>query len=482
MASLYEQMTGTPNYDDILNSNLSREQKAQAIRERGAAYDKSVDKNKWKNIGRATAGSLVSGASFLPVFNIPYAGTGIGGALYDLGQGIAEGDKLPELAKRTGQGFVIGETVGAVPYVGKAASKTKVGQAVGNSAPVKAVGEGISKAGEKFANSKLYDALMTDVTGNWIKGYHGTPYKFKIFDFNKVGSNTDTGMWGDGLYFTKYPEIAEHYANYKGKNGYIKKVNLDFKNPLVIDNKQQVDEINKIIEPQIPSETMEDLINGSKLYSQAFKDYVFKNGYDSVIDNYSGLGRNGEQLVAFLPEQIKSNNLFDYLSNDSVLTKGYRNNKNLIDNKIGSLYNELTRKSRITELKAKRNDWGIAFTKASNNPELAIETLLKEKQGFVPKAFYKNGIGDIDLVWGKGGKKGYGLAHIIDQRIDDGLDGIEFARKLPEIIKNGVIEKNPKQPNIAFVRNDKDSALIKLIWDDKKRKWIVTSFRDKIKP
>ena len=110
---------------------------------------------------------------------------------------------------------------------------------------------------------------------------------------------------------------------------------------------------------------------------------------------------------------------------------------------------------------------------------MAIETLLKNKKGFVPKAFYKEGIGNIDLVWGRGGKKGYGLAHIIDQRNGNGLNGEEFARKLPEIIKNGAIERQANQPNIAFIRNDKDSALIKLVWDDSRRKWVVTAFRDK---
>ena len=218
MASLYDQMTGTPNYDDILNSNLSREQKAQAIRERGAAYDKSVDKNKWKNIGRAFAGSLVSGTSFHPVLNIPYVGTGIGGALYDLGQGIAEGDKLPELAKRTGRGFVIGETVGAVPYVGKAASKTKVGQAVGNSAPVKAVGEGISKAGEKFANTKLYDALMTDIKAfnpNKQTVYHGSPYDFNKFSNEAIGTGEGAQAHGLGHYAALDKDIAD--KNYRDR-------------------------------------------------------------------------------------------------------------------------------------------------------------------------------------------------------------------------------------------------------------------------
>ena len=103
--------------------------------------------------GRILGGSVLSGLSAHPALNVPYVGTGIGGAMYDLGQGIVEGEKLPELAKRAGRGFVIGETVGAVPYVGKLAGKTKAGQAVGKA---------VDEAAEKFAQTKAYDALMSE--------------------------------------------------------------------------------------------------------------------------------------------------------------------------------------------------------------------------------------------------------------------------------------------------------------------------------
>lgn len=149
---------------------------------------------------------------------------------------------------------------------------------------------------------------------------------------------------------------------------------------------------------------------------------------------------------------------------------------------LGGVIGNITKgikQRNLQELKSKRKDWGIAYRKASNNPELAVQTLIENEKGFVPKAFHKDGIGDIDLVWGKGGKDGYGLAHIIERRTENGLDGREFAKNLPSIIENGEVIRNPKQPNIAFIKNNNDSALIKLVWDDKKRKWIVTAFKDK---
>lgn len=118
-----------------------------------AAKNREIEKDHFKNMARIGLGSVLSGASAHPVFNIPYIGTGIGGAMYDLGQGIVEGDKINDLVKRAARGFAIGETAGAIPYVGKLAGKTKAGQAIG---------EAVEKAGEKFAQSKAYDVLMSE--------------------------------------------------------------------------------------------------------------------------------------------------------------------------------------------------------------------------------------------------------------------------------------------------------------------------------
>lgn len=135
--------------------NLSPEKQAlvDEIARNYIKQDKIIKTDHMNNMARIALGSLVSGASFHPILNIPYVGTGLGGAMYDAGQAIVEGDKGSDIAKRAGRGFAIGETVGAVPYVGKAASKTKAGQAVGKV---------LDDAAEKFAQTKAYDALMQE--------------------------------------------------------------------------------------------------------------------------------------------------------------------------------------------------------------------------------------------------------------------------------------------------------------------------------
>ena len=79
----------------------------------------------------------------------------------------------------------------------------------------------------------------------------------------------------------------------------------------------------------------------------------------------------------------------------------------------------------------------------------------------MPKAAKKRGIGDIDFVWGEGGKRGYGLSHVIDRRNSENIDGVEFVKSIPDIIENGSIKQLPNQPNISPIQSGKDSALIK---------------------
>ncbi|GAA9281731.1 hypothetical protein TH0227_08840 [Helicobacter pylori] len=66
--------------------------------------------------------------------------------------------------------------------------------------------------------------------------------------------------------------------------------------------------------------------------------------------------------------------------------------------------------------------------------------------GFVAGAFHKEGLGDIDLVWGN---KDYGLEHILkrreDQAIAKGLNeqqakeyALNVVKSIPEIIEKGV--------------------------------------------
>ncbi|WP_390619955.1 DUF3519 domain-containing protein, partial [Helicobacter pylori] len=82
----------------------------------------------------------------------------------------------------------------------------------------------------------------------------------------------------------------------------------------------------------------------------------------------------------------------------------------------------------------------------------AINKLLETKKGFIAGAFYKEGLGDIDLVWGTPKTKdsnGYGLAHILEKREKQykrlGLTNEqakertkELLKQIPEVIEKGI--------------------------------------------
>ncbi|MCQ2693336.1 hypothetical protein JT105_07975, partial [Helicobacter pylori] len=65
------------------------------------------------------------------------------------------------------------------------------------------------------------------------------------------------------------------------------------------------------------------------------------------------------------------------------------------------------------------SEWGHNYSEFKNDGLGAINKLLETKKGFVAGAFHKEGLGDIDLVWGN---SKYGLEHIFSRRESDAID------------------------------------------------------------
>ncbi|WP_232257136.1 DUF3519 domain-containing protein, partial [Helicobacter pylori] len=124
------------------------------------------------------------------------------------------------------------------------------------------------------------------------------------------------------------------------------------------------------------------------------------------------------------------------------------------------------------------------YSEFKNDGLGAINKLLETKKGFVAGAFYKEGLGDIDLVWGN---KDYGLEHILKRREkqakNQGLNeqqakeyALNIAKTIPEVIDKGnAITDNygrmaVEYKNIRVGLNGK--------WDNQKldNKWVVSSY------
>ncbi|WRE98978.1 DUF3519 domain-containing protein [Helicobacter pylori] len=103
----------------------------------------------------------------------------------------------------------------------------------------------------------------------------------------------------------------------------------------------------------------------------------------------------------------------------------------------------------ITPLK----QFGKNYAEFALKPKEALEKLFQEKNGQVAGAAFRNDLGGIDFVWGKDGKDGYGLAHILEKRekqytrlglnaeqIKERTD--ELLKSIPEVIESGTLFKD----------------------------------------
>ncbi len=129
------------------------------------------------------------------------------------------------------------------------------------------------------------------------------------------------------------------------------------------------------------------------------------------------------------------------------------------------------------------SEWGHSYSEFKGDGLGAINKLLETKKGFVAGAFHKEGLGDIDLVWGN---KDYGLEHILKcrekQAKNKGLNeqqakeyALNIAKTIPEAIDKGV--KVDNNGRIAIEYNGMRVGLNDK-WDDQKleNKWVISSY------
>ncbi|OPG43722.1 DUF3519 domain-containing protein [Helicobacter pylori] len=130
------------------------------------------------------------------------------------------------------------------------------------------------------------------------------------------------------------------------------------------------------------------------------------------------------------------------------------------------------------------SEWGPNYSEFKNDGLGAINKLLETKKGFVAGAFYKEGLGDIDLVWGN---KDYGLEHILEKRKKQykrlGLTNEqakertnELLKEIPTIIQKGLKEED-KPGYAVIILNNSKVVLSKFKGDNElKNHYMITSF------
>ncbi|EOA4383642.1 PBECR2 nuclease fold domain-containing protein, partial [Campylobacter upsaliensis] len=157
---------------------------------------------------------------------------------------------------------------------------------------------------------------------------------------------------------------------------------------------------------------------------------------------------------------------------------GFLSKADFYERHLPFIREEFQKLFNITPLK----EFGTNYAEFYRDGKEAVDKLLSEKRGQVKGAFYKEGLGEIDLVWGDSKK---GLSHILERRKEDfikqGLDenealerALEFVKKIPQIIEQGEVKVGV---NRAFVDTKDDRALIALDYKGKDKKWVITAYK-----
>ncbi|MDU9765390.1 DUF3519 domain-containing protein [Helicobacter pylori] len=136
------------------------------------------------------------------------------------------------------------------------------------------------------------------------------------------------------------------------------------------------------------------------------------------------------------------------------------------------------------------SEWGPNYSEFKNDGLGAINKLLETKKGFVAGAFHKEGLGDIDLVWGTPKTKdsnGYGLAHILERRISNemkkGLSETEakeyalnIVKSIPEVLEKGT--KGTDHLGRVFVDYGNKRVGLNNVWKNEKLEnhWVISSY------
>nr|DAW08329.1 MAG TPA: Chromatin remodeling complex ATPase [Caudoviricetes sp.] len=148
--------------------------------------------------------------------------------------------------------------------------------------------------------------------------------------------------------------------------------------------------------------------------------------------------------------------------------------------RIASESRDKRAKSNVEKLKPiGKGSFGDVYNQFQGNAQEAFAFLKEKRSGDVLGVFRRDGVGDIDVVWGD---KGGGLSHIIDKHVGEGKSFSsvdEAAKVIDSIIKTGDkdFENGDK---IVFKKGSKLVTIRKNVRDKGKKiadkNWILTAY------
>ncbi|EQL46910.1 hypothetical protein N402_06955 [Helicobacter pylori FD423] len=186
---------------------------------------------------------------------------------------------------------------------------------------------------------------------------------------------------------------------------------------------------------------VDDLNNGNKIFD-FYRDRNFTDFRDASL-------HSGNHPHEPNPTQKPLTSQEDLSKTSKDLNENTKEAKNLSPLEQAKAEKLAKLENAITPLK----EFGTNYPEFALKPKEALEKLLQEKNGQVAGAAFRDDLGGIDFVWGKDGKDGYGLAHILEKRekqytrlglnaeqIKERTD--ELLKSIPEVIEKGTLFKD----------------------------------------
>ncbi len=311
---------------------------------------------------------------------------------------------------------------------------------------------------EMFAhNSANFHNLNNDTT---LKNFTLAPYLTDALD--TTAKMLESGNRADN--FAKLAHDIDYLVKTTDKNGL---------NDFIKENK---DTYQSVISQLLGSSFARFL----RLENPSAHFYEFlKQAKDRMIENAA-------DIFAGTSKPISQINVFDFIKYGIESGRSSKESRELLD-----LLPELEKKFNAYESHLKENaiptEWGKNYSEFKGDGLGAINKLLEVRSGYVEGAFHKQGLGDIDLVWGKGGKDGYGLEHILERRMQNNKDlkqsekekyALSIVKSIPNIIHSGAFKRDSK--NRAYIEYQGIKIGLKDNWmgDKLKNKWVITAYED----
>ncbi|WQW66840.1 DUF3519 domain-containing protein [Helicobacter pylori] len=189
-------------------------------------------------------------------------------------------------------------------------------------------------------------------------------------------------------------------------------------------------------------------------------------------------------------KEFKDIDIYDF-THYLLMVNREPNENNPVLNRLIQAVKDMQKESEKVKQKLEvPSEWGPNYSEFKNDGLGAINKLLETKKGFVAGAFYKEGLGDIDLVWGTPKTKdsnGYGLAHILERRISNemkkGLSETEakeyalnIVKSIPEVLEKGT--KGTDSLGRVFVDYGNKRVGLNNEWKNEKLEnhWVISSY------